>query len=867
MARRPEIAPEDNPLSFLDRLLDEERDTNKYLGDIRFWRDVEYMDTNHIYRTKSIEYRQMKMMFCEAMFYLMFLFVLSGFIIEQRSNSLYESRRQQLDYWGDCRVTRAPDGTKTRKCTMDDVKDPVSLTAWLRSTFVPKAFDKELYPAINNATASIYRLQGGTPAWMPRYVGDTKTSVLVGAVRLRQLRVFAPSECSVIDEFKDLEEDCLPQFSEGYQSKQSWAPTWTPTYLKVHYRWWSRNKTNQAPMQGLYGSYPGDGFVLDMPLNLTGAVSRLNELEEWQWFDERTRAVILELSTLNLNVNMFVHSRILFEFPATGGAVARQEAFAFRAIQLSLRLMATDSLTGAFLFFIWTSALHLLLFFYTIYLIYKNGFRFFAYFWSWCDLLILLFFAVWLGITASIWAWTEEEPNLQPEVIADPELLFPVGKVVGLLDTQAAFLAALGLVSWLKIIKYFSLVDMFHAFVRVIERCIVNLLCFTGLLFVVLFGFAVAFHIAYGDENNLFFTMKGSFVAVMVAPAGGVDFSPVFDRDDMLGPVLIFAYIIVIILLLLNTFMAICVDTYSVCAFEIGEVYRVMPEHPTSIFVWTYFNALKGTKLVGRETEEEKGADDEQGILLSSLPEPIQVKYMETRGRMQALLDSAERQILEKKLEALMRNGALEPEEVAEKLRDHDQKKRALAIKDAQGAKPLAITDSQPAPGKIGNSMMSEDEIALLGGGMMDEEPPAPEDPTGITVNRVQLQRMLEEDFNLQEITGTNRAIDVVRRFRVDQSGVDPYEAVANLQAAVTAKLKDLQDRGVNLTFNETEMLKSVSQELHSSLTESQKEWRAELLTIMQMSNLLSSVLIDLTRKLETVQKNHNQLAMRAKGN
>lgn len=137
-------------------------------------------------------------------------------------------------------------------------------------------------------------------------------------------------------------------------------------------------------------------------------------------------------------------------------------------------------------------------------------------------------------------------------------------------------------------------------------------------------------------------------------------------------------------------------------------------------------------------------------------------------------------------------------------------------------------------------------------------------DTSALQVGRVQLQRMLEDDAILQEVCGADRAVDVVRRFRVDQSGIDPYEAVAQLQASVAKKLDELEARGMDLTFDEMETLKTVSQELHSALTESQKEWRAELLTVMQMASLLSTSLIQLTRQMEKVQLNHNSLAMKA---
>lgn len=65
---------------------------------------------------------------------------------------------------------------------------------------------------------------------------------------------------------------------------------------------------------------------------------------------------------------------------------------------------------------------------------------------------------------------------------------------------------------------------------------------------------------------------------------------------------------------------------------------------------------------------------------------------------------------------------------------------------------------------------------------------------------------------------------------------------------------------GHHLTFDELETLKVVSGELHSALTESQREWRTELLSVMQMASLLSKALVDLTRKMEQVQLNHNTL-------
>jgi hypothetical protein len=371
----------------------------------------------------------------------------------------------------------------------------------------------------------------------------------------------------------------------------------------------------------------------------------------------------------------------------------------------------------------------------------------------------------------------------------------------------------------------------------VIERCIVNLLYFAGLLFVVLFGFAVALHIGYGRETDVFSSIRGALVAVLVAPAGGVDFSGVFEKEDTLGPVLIMLYIILIVLLLLNTFMAICVDTYSVCTFELNEVKQNGRGNPTAIFLWTYFNALKGVKLVGKESDEDKGEPDEQQIVLSSLPEAVTQKYIATKQRMEAILAEAEGAIEERRLERLRELGQLDS---------------TTSLGETKLGTPgnLMLTDQDP------NNPMPPPPL--------DDQPPLPSGkPDDMMVNRVQLQRMLEDDEVLKEVCGTHRAIDVVRRFRVDKSDKDPYQAVAELQKFVAEKLKELEKSGYNLNFDELETLRTVSSELHAALTESQKEWRAELLTVTQMAALLSQALIELTRRVEQIQLNHNNLATR----
>jgi hypothetical protein len=243
---------------------------------------------------------------------------------------------------------------------------------------------------------------------------------------------------------------------------------------------------------------------------------------------------------------------------------------------------------------------------------------------------------------------------------------------------------------------------------------------------------------------------------------------------------------------------------------------------------------------VGKESEEDKGGPDEQTIALSNLPEAIASRYLETKREMESIMNDAQGE-----LDAIKRAKTDIADE--EEFETTTTSGFQAAIKD-QPASEAGTQDDM-------NSVDSAQDAANL-----------QEELQGTVVKRVQMQRMLDDDPVLVEICGTSRAIEIMRRFRVDAGSIDPYAAVAQLQANVAKKLKEIEEsgHGHKLDFDELETLRTVSQELHSALTDSQKEWRQELLSVLQMATLLSVALKSLTERMELIQLHHRELASKA---
>lgn len=87
------------------------------------------------------------------------------------------------------------------------------------------------------------------------------------------------------------------------------------------YRFHSMLELRGLPYWGVFSTYSGAGYVADLGTTRGKANSMLTQLKANDWVDVYTRAVILEYTTYNPNVNLFTYVLYVMEFPATGGVI------------------------------------------------------------------------------------------------------------------------------------------------------------------------------------------------------------------------------------------------------------------------------------------------------------------------------------------------------------------------------------------------------------------------------------------------------------------------------------------------------------------------------------------------------------------
>ena len=177
-----------------------------------------------------------------------------------------------------------------------------------------------------------------------RFVNDNNK--LLGKVRLQQVRVAPNVGCRVADwaasnSSAAYVSECYPEWSEVRFSRHDRAPIVVNARGPQEcakadgsdgdepaiacetqtYEWVSRRGTGLAPFRGWLYWYDGSGYMLELPNDYTAARTLLAQLRADDWLGAPTRALWVDFSVYNANINRFCVVRLLFERLHNGGVM------------------------------------------------------------------------------------------------------------------------------------------------------------------------------------------------------------------------------------------------------------------------------------------------------------------------------------------------------------------------------------------------------------------------------------------------------------------------------------------------------------------------------------------------------------------
>ncbi|XP_051935332.1 polycystic kidney disease 2-like 1 protein [Hippocampus zosterae] len=382
-------------------------------------------------------------------------------------------------------------------------------------------------------------------------------NMLLGVPRMRQIKI-KNNSCKVHNDFQDEITGCYDVYDEkkedninfGLINGTAWSYH-TEKVIKGSSHW------------GLLTTYSGAGYYQDLGRTKEESAVLLRELEENLWLDRGTRAIFIDFSTYNANINMFCVIRLVVEFPATGGAIP---SYQIRTVKLIRYINSWD-------YFILACEMVFCLFilYYVVEEILELRIHKFSYFksiWNILDIVVILLAVV--AIVFNIFRTVKVDKLLgklldQPEIYADFEFL-------AFWQTQYNNMNAVNLFfAWIKVFKYISFNKTMTQLSSTLGRCAKDIIGFAIMFFIVFFAYAQLGYLLFGTEVESFSTFVKCIFTQFRIILGDFDYDAIDRANRVLGPIYFVTYVFFVFFVLLNMFLAIINDTYSEVKEELSS--------------------------------------------------------------------------------------------------------------------------------------------------------------------------------------------------------------------------------------------------------------------------------------------------------
>lgn len=150
---------------------------------------------------------------------------------------------------------------------------------------------------------------------------DDKANRLLGWATMRQLRV-KPKSC----DNQRIVSRCIGDYNWFSEEQRSYKPGWSnetnTTYsssIQNAFQFRSSNQLDTYLILGQQATYFGGGYVYEFRGRLAEIRSNLSLLHQLGWINNHSRAVIIQLTLYNPNVQLMTAVTLLLEISPSGG--------------------------------------------------------------------------------------------------------------------------------------------------------------------------------------------------------------------------------------------------------------------------------------------------------------------------------------------------------------------------------------------------------------------------------------------------------------------------------------------------------------------------------------------------------------------
>jgi len=581
---------------------------------------------------------------------------------------------------------------------------------------------------------------------------------LLGIPRIREIRVHSNS-CKVHEDFEGFIAECFDSYSDSIEDKSNFGPQ-DPNYSAWKYQ--SESELDGSTHWGLLGyTYSGGGNVQDLASNKSASLAILTYLYDNLWIRRGSRAVFMDFTVYNANINLFCVVRLCVEFPATGGAFP---SWTFRTVKLIRYVTIGDYFVLACeaifcLFILYYSVEEFLE-------IKKHKLSYFKSIWNILDILVIIISVVCVAFNVYR---TVEVGNKLKELV-DNNDQFADFENLSYWETRFSNAIAIAtFMAWIKIFKYISFNKTMTQLSSTLGRCAKDLAGFFVMFIIIFLAFTQLGYLLFGSQVKDFSTFQNAFFTLFRIILGDFDFNQLESANRILGPIFFMLFVFFVFFVLINMFLAIINDTYS-------EVKSDMANMKNEFEIADYFKKGYQKMLDKLNFKRDKIVDIQKALASADINQDKQVDFDEWRQ------DLKSRGYADGEIEAMFARYDVDGDRVLDEEEQRRMQADLFEQKDALNREYDELEGKRPGTGRRSSSRVSFDES---GEESDDEGSGTKSSRTGRTSNGV----------SYEEFTVLSRRVD--RMEHSIGSIVSKIDAVlVKLEAMEKAKLKRRETMG-----------------------------------------------------------------------
>uniref|UniRef100_G3VUE5 Polycystic kidney disease protein 1-like 2 n=1 Tax=Sarcophilus harrisii TaxID=9305 RepID=G3VUE5_SARHA len=385
-------------------------------------------------------------------------------------------------------------------------------------------------------------------------------SKLVGSAQIRQVRVRNDS-CPVTQELRAFLQECHAPYSLEAEDMSDYGEGWNSSTcnesssLSQAWQYQSQTQLRGHPIWGKLTIYRGGGYVVHLGTDPKNASSILEYLFNNTWLDTFTRAVFVEFTVYNANVNLFCIMTLTFETNSIGAFISQAELQSIRLYPLT---------NGLHVFVVAAEAIYFLFLAYYMgiqgRLMKTQKWSYFRSKWNLLELAIILI--SWIALSVFV----------KRTILGVRDVKYYLthkNKAVSFGETASAdavlgyLIAILVLLSTVKLWHLLRLNPKLNVLTSTLHRAWGDISGFIIVITIMFLAYSIVTNLIFGWKLHSYKTLFDAAETIVSLQLGIFNYEEVLDSNPVLGSFLIGSCIIFMTFVVLNLFISVILVAFS----------------------------------------------------------------------------------------------------------------------------------------------------------------------------------------------------------------------------------------------------------------------------------------------------------------